>query len=389
MCGCPIVTNGKPYFLFCAGEDSGDNIGESLVRSALSLVGERFFLVGAGGPKMERAGLIPLVNYEELPVSGFGDVVPRYFLLRRSLKKLLKALENPLCKGLVAIDYPGFNMKLVALANRHEKPVLYVAPPQAWAWKPRRAQGLNHPKNTLALFFDFEKAPYEKVGCNVQQMQHPVAAGMEYVRQRGIAKKGTSAERILLFPGSRKSQALRNLPVFLELTEGFRSLSKIVVVVPRQELQKQMVQKLNQLFKGKMPSNLSVELAPSLIEDRLVYYGEAGLALSAPGTVTLELALAGCNAVVCSKPDFLTYVVGKSLIKTPWFSLPNLILGKSLFPEFIRDGISRKTRTQITQKLSELFEKKLPDEDIQCLSKKLVQGKTSEQLMSEFLAQFL
>lgn len=337
---------------------------------------------------MDQVGLVPLVKYEELPVSGFGDVVPRYFSLRKNFKKLASALESPLCKGLVAIDYPGFNMKLTALANQLEKPVLYVAPPQAWAWKPHRAKKLNHPKNCLALFFNFEKPPYEKAGCHILQMQHPLITAIQNAKNSELTKDD-SLKKILLFPGSRKSQTFRNLPLFLEMTENFLQASKVVIVAPRQDLLVQVQQYLEERFCKKIPSNLSVELAPSLVHERIAYYGEAALALSTPGTVTLELALAGCNTVVCTKPDFLTYTMGKRLIKIKWFSLPNLILEKTLFPEFIRDGLTENVKQQIKHHLTESFGKKIPEEDVTRLKKILSTGKTSEQLMSEFLAQFV
>ena len=128
------------YILVCAGEDSGDSIGESLVKAIVA--DARFEAVGAGGIRMQNAGLRSLVEYETLPVSGFGDVVPRYFKLRQSFNQLKTALESPNCVGLIAIDYPGFNMKLVALAGKLRKPALYVAPPQVWAWKRKRAKEL-------------------------------------------------------------------------------------------------------------------------------------------------------------------------------------------------------------------------------------------------------
>ena len=94
------------FVLFCAGEDSGDCIGEPLVKA----IAARFLVKGSGGTRMQNAGLEPLVHYETLPVSGFGDVLPKYFKLRKSFSELKAALESPNCVGLVAIDYPGFNM---------------------------------------------------------------------------------------------------------------------------------------------------------------------------------------------------------------------------------------------------------------------------------------
>ena len=96
------------YYLLCAGEDSGDVLGESFVAAVMAA---GFAAHGTGGARMQSAGLQPLADYEDLPVSGFGDVLPHYFRLRRAYATLRGALMHPDCVGLVAIDYPGFNMR--------------------------------------------------------------------------------------------------------------------------------------------------------------------------------------------------------------------------------------------------------------------------------------
>ena len=350
------------------------------------IAGNRIEFLGAGGPKMESAGLKKLVDFEALPVSGFGDVLPRYFTLRKNFDVLKKALENPLCKGLVAIDYPGFNMKLTAVANRLDKPVLYVAPPQAWAWKPKRAQKLSHPKNLLAVFFEFEKSPYFKAGCKIIHLEHPLVNAIDQ-ESAGEESRLNKKERILIFPGSRKGQTLRNLPLFLEIANNVFPSVELVVVASRAEI-KNAVESYLQRHRCKT-SNLQVMESPRKASERLRFFRDSSLALSVPGTVTLELSLAGCNTVVCAKPDFLTYLMGKLLLKTPWLSLPNLILGKALFSEYILSGSAIKKKKAIQKSLLENFKTPLQKKDVEELRKSLRRGLQAEQLMSEFLAQFL
>ena len=54
-------------------------IGAEMVATA---VAQGFKAVGVGGPLMQEKGLLPLWDYNELPVSGVGDVVPKYFSLK-------------------------------------------------------------------------------------------------------------------------------------------------------------------------------------------------------------------------------------------------------------------------------------------------------------------
>ena len=358
----------KPYILICAGEDSGDSVGEPLVKS---LVQKNFIVKGSGGLRMQAAGMLPLVDFETLPVSGVGDVLPKYFKLRQSFNALKTALESPECLGLIAVDYPGFNMKLVARAGELRKPALYVAPPQVWAWKRKRAKVLaKNPYVKLAVFFDFEESVYREAGCNVVRVQHPFsnveARALDNLAHHREPSKG-EAIQVLLLPGSRKAQALRNLPIYLKTVQG---LKNVVVVAARQEL-------VNAFKKYKVP----VVVAPQSAAERMALYQSAEYALTAPGTSTLELALSGVPFTVCTKPDLLTYCLGRLFIKTKFFALPNVILDCLVFPEHIVPPWSGVKTWSLTKEKKENVLKELLE--------KLAVGSSLDQLALEFLGQFV
>jgi lipid-A-disaccharide synthase len=332
---------GKPYILICAGEDSGDCIGESLVKAIVA----RCMVKGAGGRRMQTAGMLPLVDFENLPVSGFGDVLPKYLKLRRSFNVLKLALELPECLGLIAIDYPGFNMKLVKRAGELHKPALYVAPPQVWAWKKKRAKVLaQNAFVKLAVFFDFEERIYADAGCNVVRVMHPFIDS-ELNIERDMSLRGSSAtaaistQRCLLLPGSRKSQALRNLPVYLNAVANLETKPEsIIVACARRELVAPIQKFVDDFCKAQnlqIRSSVQVVEVPLEIPARRRFFGGFSFAISCPGTATLELALSGIPFVVCTKPDLLTYCLGRLFIKTKYFALPNIILGKQVYPEYI------------------------------------------------------
>lgn len=380
----------KPYLLFCAGEDSGDCIGNALIKASydyfkeLSLPSFPIKFVGAGGARMVGAGLEPLINYEALPVSGFVDVLPKYLTLRRHFNKLKAALKNPLCVGLVAIDYPGFNMKLAQMAGRLNKPSLYVAPPQVWAWKENRAKRLAKiPKTKLAVFFDFEKTPYEKAGCDVDLLLHPYVESSSKIFRKEGSPKGV----VLLMPGSRKSQMLRNVPVFLEVARRMPQ-ERFIFVAARENLLPYLKSCVLRCLKSMGPLQVDFEVAPFEGVRRNEFFQDAVGALTAPGTATLELALSGCPFVVCMKPDFMTYALGRLLVKTKYFSLPNIIWGRRLFDEFVQNSWSGSKFNEVARCLQDaIAQKKSCAQNLRSLL--LENHKTSKQLMSEFLAQFV
>lgn len=326
----------EPFVLFCAGEDSGDVLGEAFVQS---VVQRGVLPMGVGGKRMQNAGLVPVDDFEELPVSGFLDVLPRIARLRKAyalLKNLLCAEE---CKAFVAVDYPGFNMKLCRLAQKMGKSILYVAPPQIWAWKSSRAKKLR--SANLAVLFEFEKAAYAKKGVDAGLLLHPFLLHENLYHTLPYSEsRDKNSKTLLLFPGSRLSQARRNMSLFLKVARCWLQNKsegegrKVKLIVSRDSL----IQPLEEYLKNNGDGvlvDISIQVAPEDSEERRILYGAGAAALATPGTVTLELALSGTPLVVATKPDFLTYILGSLFLKTRVFAMPNLLMEKTVIPEFI------------------------------------------------------
>ena len=61
------------------------------------------------------------------------------------------------------------------------------------------------------------------------------------------------------------------------------------------------------------------------------------VAVSISGTAVLELAMAKIPTVVAYKVSSLTYNIAKHFVKIKNVTLPNIIAGKTIVPEFIQD----------------------------------------------------
>lgn len=390
----------RPFVLFCAGEDSGDVLGETLVRPAVE---SGMNVLGVGGPRMQRAGLVPVGDYETLPVSGFGDVLPRVFRLKKIFSHLESLLREESCVALVCIDYPGFNMKLCRRALALKKPVLYVAPPQVWAWKKHRARRLRGAK--LAVLFNFERRVYESLGLGAEILEHPF---LRAVGARAISPKvretrlnGTDAREarpnqdVVVLPGSRESQALRNLPFFMEVVSRVHALHperNFVLVASRESLKTQFERALAKMSPaGSVPTWLRIDVAPQEARERATFYARHAAALCMPGSATLELALSGVPLVVADVLDPLTYFIGKHFVKTEYFALPNVLLGRSAYPEFFfTRGASRKKDN--AERVAEALRKALenpPRSTVADLVKTFAASTSAESLMTEFLCEFV
>jgi lipid-A-disaccharide synthase len=51
------------------------------------------------------------------------------------------------------------------------------------------------------------------------------------------------------------------------------------------------------------------------------------------GTATLEAALLGTPMVVCYRVSLLSELIGRLMVRVPWISLANIVLGRAVVPE--------------------------------------------------------
>ncbi len=294
------------FFLIVSGEDSGDVIGEELVKTVAE---QGFEAVGTGGTNMQSAGLKPVANFEDMAVNGFFDVLkklPKLFFIKKNLQKKLKD-EN--CKALICIDYPGMNLPLMKLAKKINKPVFYVAPPQIWAWKKNRGRhfkGVN-----VWVFFEFEKNIYESFGANVSLVRHPCLDNTKIC--------DAFKDKVLFLPGSRLGQLKRNLSRYISIA---KDVENAVFVASRKEL----FDFLNKKLRGKF----SV-----ILKERKMSFKGAKAAFCTPGTAVLEAFTADVPTTAIAVIDPLTFIIGKLFLKTKYLTLPNIILDKEVVPEYI------------------------------------------------------
>lgn len=78
---------------------------------------------------------------------------------------------------------------------------------------------------------------------------------------------------------------------------------------------------------------------------------QARAALVTSGTATLETALFGVPEVVCYKGSFLSYEIGRRLVKVKYISLVNLIMDRLVVKELIQHDMNVKNLEYELQEL--------------------------------------
>ena len=64
---------------------------------------------------------------------------------------------------------------------------------------------------------------------------------------------------------------------------------------------------------------------------------EADVAISKTGTVTMECAFFGVPTVTLYKTNWFTYQIGKRIVKVKSLTMPNLLAGEAVYPEFVQN----------------------------------------------------
>jgi lipid-A-disaccharide synthase len=238
--------------------------------------------------------------------------------------------------ALLLADFPEVNLRLMKLAKKHGVPVVYLAPPQAWAWRPWRSKLLMD-AHYVGCLFRFSCEWYQSRGVNADWLGHPLAQEVPPTIQRG--------NQIAIMPGSRVATIKRILPDMIRMAESMTTLNaSLRFTLVRAE-------GIPETAFAPYLSESSARLVISTdVESTL---NASVIALTHPGTATLHAALRGCIPFVMCNPARLTYWVGSRLIRVPYLSLPNLILKAPVFPEFILGASDHKERIRSAIQLYE------------------------------------
>lgn len=306
-----------------AGEPSGDRIAADLVgrlRAHVNLI-----LSGVGGDELAGQGLQSLYPMTDLAVMGITDVLINLPRLLWRLEQTARAILSSNPDVVVLVDAQDFSKLLAARLRRRGfagRLILYVAP-SVWARNPERAARLRPLFDAVLAVLPFEPAAMTRLGgpptCYVG---HPALA--EAMPPPDASAQGP----LILLPGSRDGELRRHLPVFAAIAAELASRPEVTeLVIPTlPRLQQRLVAET-----ANWPVPVRVEHTRGARRD---LYAKAVAAICVSGTVTLELALARVPMLVVYALDGHQARIYDRLGR-PQVSLPNIILGRPVVPEFV------------------------------------------------------
>jgi len=322
--------------LITCGETSSELIASKLVRE-LRIIDPDIKILALGSSNLSDAGAEIIFRMEDYSVMGFWEVFKRL----KDFLTLEKSLKKTLANGIdlfIPVDFPGLNLRLSRYARSIGIPVLYFISPQVWAWGGWRVREIKKSVDLMSVLFPFEEEFYRSIGMDVILIRHPL---IDIVKAPDNPKKspGENDEfKVVLFPGSRLQEVSRMLDVLLgsarKIREKFTNAKFVLGLAP-----------LIDKDSLKLPDDIRGYLQVS--REGLRELEDASLVIASSGTVTLQSALSGTPTIVLYRTSFITYLIGRLLVKVDNIAMPNLIAGREVVPEFIQndaneDNIARE-----------------------------------------------
>ena len=341
------MKNKNKHFFLIAGESSGDLHGSELIVQ-LKGIEPNISFAGIGGPLMQKEGLASIAPIEKMAVMGFWEVIKqiRFFLTLE--KKTLKNIRtnSSVVDGVILIDYPGFNLRIAKKIKEEFPliPIIYYISPQVWAWKEKRIRNIKKYVDRLIAIFPFEVDWYKNRGISIEYFGHPLIDQWKK-RKQSNANNKLQKFTVGLFPGSRKQELDKHLPVFIDLVKNKHQINyEVEFVVSQPSLVS------SSLF-GYFQQNKIPVLSCSLYET----LEKCDLAVVASGTATLECAISNTPFIVIYKMSFVSWFVTRRLINLKFASIVNILANKQIVPELLQKNLNIKN---IIKQINHFLDKK-------------------------------
>lgn len=322
-----------------AGEASGDTLGAGLIEELRRLDPQASFF-GVAGPKMRAAGCEMWEPAESLAVMGLVEVLRDLPRLLRLLGRLRRRFLAARPDVFVGIDAPDTNLRLARALRAAGIPTVQYVSPQVWAWRQGRVRSIHRAVDLVLCLLPFEKRFYDGEGVAAEFVGHPLADSIPLNVDRAAARAaiGLPADALViaLLPGSRRGEVGRLADDFaatarwlIERRPGLRFVAPMASSATRA------------IFAASLARS-----APQA--EVLMLDGQAQAALIAADAVMVASGTASLEAALCKRPMVVVYRLGAittwilrrlNLVKSKFFSQPNLLADRPLVGEYFQDQI--------------------------------------------------
>ena len=312
------------------GEKSGDQHAADIVRH-LNRKDKNLKIRAWGGEKLKEQGVTLAKHINEISYMGFWEVFKNLFKIFNNLKFCKRDILNFSPDLIFLVDYPGFNLKIAEFASNNNIKVYYYISPKIWAWKSSRIHIIKKHIDKMFVIFPFEKEFYKNYGFDVKYYGNPIYDSV--INNKYILEPSPNLPVISLFPGSRKQEIDKILPLMLKAVNDYSKYQFIISATNSFS-----IDYYNKFIESyKLSSNSKQTCNIDILFDRpydILSISKAALVTS--GTATLETALMNVPQLVCYKTSLISYFIAKYFINIKYISLVNILLDKLVVDELIQ-----------------------------------------------------
>jgi lipid-A-disaccharide synthase len=324
----------EKQILISAGEASSDMYAARLVTALRERTNARFF--GMGGPRMAEAGVELIADYHEVAVVGIAEVLHKIPAVIGVQNRLKREAERRKAALAILVDSPGTHLGVARRMKQIGVPVGYFIGPQVWAWRAGRVRIVKRRVNQMVVIFPFEEKIYRDAGVPVTFVGHPlvdvVKPSLTRAEFAALHNRDANEPIVTILPGSRPSEIRQNYGRILEACERLhrthRKIQFVLAAAPNLT---------SDFFSSYASSAAEIKQVRGSTYDALA---AADCAIVASGTATIEAALLGTPMVVIYRVRPLSAFILRQMIRTPFFSMVNLIAGRRVVTELIQDDFT-------------------------------------------------
>ncbi|GAA6131946.1 lipid-A-disaccharide synthase [Halopseudomonas sabulinigri] len=332
-----MLHSDKPLCIaLVAGEASGDTLGAGLIKALKQRFSNARF-IGIGGPRMQAEGMQTQVPMERLSVMGLVEVLGRLRELLRVRRELVAFLKAQQPDVFIGIDAPDFTLNVELQLRKAGIPTVHYVSPSVWAWREKRVLGIRESTDLVLTLFPFEEEVYRRHGVGVRCVGHTLADQIPLEPNRQAAREALALPQdkriVALLPGSRNGELRKLGRLFLDTAAWcLERQPELLFIMPCASPERRQQMDAIVLDSGlQLPLTLFDGQAHEVL-------AASDAVLIASGTATLEAMLFKRPMVVAYRMAGLTFRILKRLVKVGHVSLPNLLAGREVAPEFLQDA---------------------------------------------------
>ena len=340
----------------CTTEQSGDNIGEKIIRE-LKKKKINYLIEGVGGERLApflRKQFYSLKDFKSIGIIEIIGSIKKYLFI---IEKLSEIIIRNKYKVVITIDSPDFNFRLAKKIKKKgfKGKIVQIVAPTVWAWRKSRAKDFAEIFDKLLVIFPFEKKYFDKYNLSTTYIGHPIY----YINK---FKKNIHNKYIAFLPGSREGEVLPLIKYFKVIANNLDTISSnleiFIPTIPHLKI------KLIHLTKdwNKQPI---IETKHNKIEE---LFSQTGVAVVCSGTASLEVAKRKIPQLVIYKMNLFTEILLRMLVNIKYANIINIMADNMIIPEIVN---SKLKETSIWNGFKELFNNYLNNNDKQIILSKV------------------